>query len=288
MPDPIAITGAPGNVGTPLSRALLSRGQRVRVLARRPEHARAVLGEHPNLEIVRFEYGDRLTYVPAFAGVKKLFVVRPTNLTAVEKLMFPALDVALGAGVQQFVLLSILGAEKLPLLPHARLERHLHGNGAAFTSLRPGYFLQNFTTSHAPELKHGELFAAAGGARASFIDARDIAEAAAIVLTQDGHNGQYYDLTGAQSLTFAEAAQIFSRVLGRPVKYTSADPITFFRRWSGRGMPLQKIMGWEAIYAATRVGLIAKMTPNLSHLLGRAPRTVADFARDELKGLMEK
>lgn len=276
----IAVTGAPGNVGTPLVRALLARGARVRVLARRPEAARAVFGERPALEYRPLEFGDRRTYVPAFQGVGRLFVIRPPQVSQVARDMVPALDVALGAGVEHMALLSLQGAEKITFVPHAQLERYLRESGAAYTFLRPSFFMQNLTTTHLPELRRGEVYVPAGRGRTSLIDVRDIAEVAALVLTEPGHAGQAYELTGSEALTYTEVAGKFSAATGRPIRYTDPSPLAFFRHMRARGLPAAQVLVMEAIYATARFGLAGRVTPDTARLLGRAPRSFDDFARD--------
>jgi len=276
----IGVTGAPGNVGTPLVEALLAQGARVRVLARRPDHAREVFGERQGLEFGALEFGNRTTYVAAFQGVHRLFVTRPPQLSRVGRDMVPALDVALGAGVQQMVLLSLQGAEKNPVVPHAQLEKYLIGSGANYTLLRPSFFMQNLTTMHLPELRRGEVYVPAGRGRTSFIDVRDIADVAALVLTEPGHAGQAYELTGSEALTYTEVAEKFSAATGRPVRYADPSPLAFFRHMRARGLPAAQVLMIEAIYAAARFGLAARVTPETARLLDRAPRSFDEFARE--------
>ncbi|EYB66916.1 hypothetical protein DEIPH_ctg064orf0092 [Deinococcus phoenicis] len=276
----IGVTGAPGNVGTPLVAALLARGARVRVLARRPERARAAFGEQPGLEFGHLEFGDRRTYVAAFRGVERLFVTRPPQLSRVTRDMVPALDVALGAGVTQMALLSLQGAERNPFVPHAQLEKYLMESGVASTLLRPSFFMQNLTTTHLPELRRGEVFVPAGRGRTSFVDVRDVAEAGAAVLTEPGHAGQAYELTSSEALTYAEVAAKFSAATGRTIRYTDPSPLAFYRRLRARGVPTGQLLIMEAIYATARFGLAARVTPELARLLGRPPRTFDQFAQD--------
>ncbi|SEJ24372.1 Uncharacterized conserved protein YbjT, contains NAD(P)-binding and DUF2867 domains [Deinococcus reticulitermitis] len=276
----IGVTGAPGNVGTPLVRALLSRGARVRVLARRPDAARRVFGEQPGLDYAPLEFGDRRTYVAAFQGVERLFVARPPQVSQVARDMVPALDVALGAGVRHMALLSLQGAEKITFVPHARLEQYLLSSGVAHTLLRPSFFMQNLTTTHLPELRRGEVYIPAGQGRTSFIDVRDIADVAALVLTETGHAGQAYELTGSEALTYTEVAGKFSAATGRPIRYTDPSPLAFFRHMRARGLPTAQVMVMEAIYATARFGLAARVTPDTARLLGRAPRLFDEFSRD--------
>ncbi|MBZ9711750.1 SDR family oxidoreductase [Deinococcus multiflagellatus] len=280
-PDLIGVTGAPGNVGTPLVRELLRRGARVRVLARRPEVARQALADvAAQVEFAPLTFGERPTYARALQGLDRLFVLRPPQLSRVTRDLVPALDVALGAGVRHFALLSLQGADRLTVTPHAQLEAYLRGTGADWTFLRPGFFLQNLSTTHLPELRRGELAVPAGQGRTSFVDVRDVAEAAAVVLTEAGHAGRAYELTGPQALTYGELAEVFSGALGRPVRYTNPSPLAFFRLLRARGVPPAQILVMEAIYATARFGLAAHVSQDLPQLLGRPARTAQDFAHD--------
>ncbi|GGM08310.1 NAD(P)-dependent oxidoreductase [Deinococcus aerophilus] len=278
----IGVTGAPGNIGTPLVRELLRRGARVRVLARHPDRAQdAFAGASAGqIEVRTLEFGRRQTYLDAFGGLDSLFVLRPPQITQVRRDMVPALDVALGAGVRHFALLSLQGAHRLPFTPHAQLEQHLRGNGAAYTFLRPSFFLQNLTTTHLPELRHGELAVPAGRGRTSFVDARDVAEAAATVLTERGHEHRSYELTGPEALTYREVAEIFTHVTGKLFRYTAPSPLAFFRRMRRRGLPAAQVLALEAVYATIRLGLAGHVSADLPALLGRPSRTTADFAHD--------
>ncbi|WP_019585064.1 SDR family oxidoreductase [Deinococcus apachensis] len=275
----IGVTGAPGNVGTPLVRALLARDAQVRVLARRPEQARGAFADAPEVEVQRLDFGDRRSYVEAFRGVDRLFIVRPPQLSQVRRDMVPALDVALGAGVTQMVLLSLQGAERLPFVPHAQLEAYLRESGAGYTFLRPSFFMQNLTTMHLPELRRGEVYVPAGGGRTSFIDVRDIAEFGAVVLTEPGHEGKAYELTGSEALTYAEVAAKLTAATGRPIRYADPTPLAFFRHMRARGISTSQTLVMEAIYATARFGLAARVTPETAQLLGRPPRSFDEFAR---------
>lgn len=284
MPDSsslIGVTGAPGNVGTPLVRALLRRGARVRVLARHPDKARQAFAEvsPSQIEFGTLEFGRRRTYLNAFDGLDQLFVLRPPAVSQVSRDMFPALDVALGAGVRHFALLSLQGADKLPFTPHAQLEKHLSGNGAAFTFLRPSFFMQNLTTTHLPELRKGIIAVPAGNGRTSFVDADDVGEAAAIVLTENGDDNRAYELTGPEALTYHEVAEVFTRVTGRLYRYTSPSPLAFYRQMRRHGAGRAETLIMEGIYATARLGLAKHVSEDLRVLLGRPASSIEDFAR---------
>ncbi|WP_425147887.1 SDR family oxidoreductase [Deinococcus sp.] len=276
--DLVVVTGAPGNVGTAVVRHLLRRGARVRVVGRHLERIRATFGDA--VEAGRLNFGDRRSYVEAFRGARRLFIVRPPQVSNVTRDMVPALDVALGAGVTRMALLSLQGADRNPLAPHRKLEQYLQGAGVEFTLLRPGFFMQNLITTHLPELQaRREVYVPAGQGRTAFVDAADVGEVGALVLSEDGHAGRAYELTGSQALTYGEVAAIFSQVSGLNIRYADPTPLAFYRQMRARGLAAGYILVMEALYAAARLGQAAHLSPELGRLLGRDPTTLLQVAQ---------
>lgn len=279
MSDLIVVTGATGNVGAPLVDDLLARGAPVRVVSTNPDSARRRFGDAP--EYAKLVFGDASTYSAAFAGAGKVFVVRPPEISNVGRDMVPALNAAAWAGARHYVLLSLQGAERNPVVPHRKLELHLERSGLAYTFLRPSFFMQNLTTTHLQDLKeHAEVYVPAGQGRTSFIDARDIAAVAAKVLTEPGWAGRALELTGSEALTYAEVARLLSLASGRHITYPDPSPLAFYQRWRARGKPVAFILVMEALYAVSRLGLAARVTPETEQVLGRRPISFAQFTRD--------
>ena len=218
----ILVTGASGNVGREVVRALTARGASVRAgVYERNDTAHLF----PTVETSRFDFAAPATFPAAFDGVDRLFLMRPPAISNVNRDIRPVIDYAARAGVGHVVFLSLVGAERNPFLPHARIERLLVNSGIPWTTLRCGFFMQNLDTTHRQDIvEHNDLFVPAGGGRTAFIDARDIGDVAARVLTEAGHAGAAYALTGSESLTYGEVAAIMSAELGRPITcllYTS-------------------------------------------------------------------
>jgi uncharacterized protein YbjT (DUF2867 family) len=210
--------------------------------------------------------------------------VRPPEIADVRRLIAPAVAAAGRAGVERVVFLSLLGVERNRLVPHQRIERRLRSSGMAWTFLCAGYFMQNLNTIHRDDIReHGEIFVPAGAGQASFIDVRDIAAVAARALTEDGHAGRAYPLTGAAALGYAEVARQFTAGLGRPIRYADPSPLAFARRMAGRRLPPGLIPITLALYTTPRLGLAATVTDDAARLLGRAPiampRYIADYRR---------
>jgi nucleoside-diphosphate-sugar epimerase len=141
--------------------------------------------------------------------------------------------------------------------------------------------MQNLDTTHRADIvEHNDLFIPAGNGRTAFIDVRDIGAVAARVLTEPGHENTTYALTGRESLTYGEVADIMSAELGRPITYSDPSPLAFARRMRRRGHPWGYIAVMEGIYLTTRLGRAELVYPEASHLLGRAPITMRQYVRD--------
>ena len=279
----ILVTGATGTVGREVLRALQGSGQPVRSASTDPARAKKTL-QKAGLQAddtVRLEFGDASSYKTAFTGVDRVFLMRPPQTINVKRDMIPALEVARAQGVKRVVFMSVQGAEKNPLVPHRRVEAYLATSAFATTSLHPSFFMQNLSGVHAADVReHREIFVPAGHGKTSFIDARDVGAVAAKVLTEAGHTGKAYELTGRAALTYTEAARIFSEVLGKRVRYANPNPLRFYRRMRSRGLGRTYILVMIALYSACRFGLAGNVTADTRTLLSREPLSLAQFVAD--------
>lgn len=188
---------------------------------------------------------------------------------------------AKAAGVEHVVFLSLLGAEKNPWVPHRHVERYIEASGLAYTFLRPSFFMQNLSTTHRADIRdRHEVFVPAGRGRTSFIDARDIAAVAVTTLTEPGHEGKAYPLTGSEALTYAEVATVLTDVLGRPIRYTDPWISEFVIGLLRQGHPLPFVFVMVGIYTTAKLGLAGKVTADTERLLGRAQIRFRRFAED--------
>ena len=165
-----------------------------------------------------------------------------------------------------------MGAARL----HSASERELAASGLPFTILRPNFFAQTFTGM----VQQGRMFTSAGEGRVSVVDARDVAEAAAAVLTGEGHEGRTYTLTGPEALTFAEAAAVIGEETGSAVQHVDLPAEQLAAGMAQFGIPdwlAQDIASLQTVYAE---GGGAEVTDDVRALTGREPRTLRDFVRD--------
>lgn len=271
----VLVTGATGTVGSLVADRLLDRAElTVRVASRSPASAR----KRFDCEVTRFDFTDPTTYRETFRGVDRLFLVRPPAISRVRRDIVPALAAAVGAGVEQVVFLSVLGAGRNRIIPHARIESWLSSADVDTTVLRPSFFMQNLTTTHRDEIRDGELFVPAGDGETSFVDARDVADCAVAALAE--HRTGTYDITGSAALDYSAVCEILSTVLDREIQYADPSLARFFAQRYRIDRDLAKVFVMVGIYTTARLGLSDRVTSDVRELLGREPITFEQFARD--------
>lgn len=271
----ILVTGATGNVGAEVLKILVTAGARVLAAARSGD-TKVPSGA----EIVRFDFREPGTF-SAFQGVRRVFLMRPPEMSDARRDLGPAIEAMKAAGVQQVVFLSLLGAEKNPVVPHRAVEKLLLESGMDWVFLRPSFFMQNLSTTHRDDIKErGDVFVPAGNGRTSFIDVRDIAAVGAKALLE-GHRNVAYPLTGDEALTYDDVARELSLALERKITYSNPSAFRFYRAWRARGKPTPFILVMIAIYTTVKLGFAAKITDDTRRLLGRPAITFRQFAHDE-------
>nr|WSX78314.1 NAD(P)H-binding protein [Streptomyces sp. NBC_00899] len=268
----VLVIGATGKSGRPVVDALVARGAKVRAASRTPGAAA------PGVEPVRFDWDDRSTWRPALEGAEGLYVVGPVRQSEPELLMHQLLDDA--DGIRRVVLLSVLGADRLPsLVPMAGWEHDLRMSGREWTVLRPNWFQQNFGEGFAGPLRErGVLELPAGEAALSFVDTRDVGEVAAVALTSGGHGGQVYELTGPSALTHGEALSALGRADGRDLRYVPQEPAAFAAALRGRGVAERSVEWQLALFRLMREGGNAVVTSTVREVTGRPARSFLAYA----------
>lgn len=229
MDSSLLVLGALGNVGAEVVRSLLAAGASVRAADLFPEKIVQRFGE--DVAAVPFDYGRPDTFAPAFAGIRKAFVMRPPQIADVQGLMVPALEAAKVAGVKHMVFLSLIGIEQNTRVPHYKVEQWMLNSGLDYTFLRCSFFMQNLNTTHRAEIRErDEIYVPVGDAKTSFLDVRDIGAVAALALLHPGHAKKAYELTGSEALDYYQVADLFTQVLGRKIAYKNPAALAFFLR----------------------------------------------------------
>ena len=269
----ILVSNANGKVGQEVVKALLAKGESVRVGARDLAKARA---EFPGAEVVELDLGKPETLAAAVKGASAVFAATPYHLLpAGEEALIGA---AKAAGVRRFVKLSALGVEANPDSPHTLAEKTLANSGLSWTIVRPTFFMQNYSTQAAGSVKAGAIYEPAGAGATSFVDTRDIADVAVAALTEAGHESMAYGLTGPAALTRDQVAAELSKASGRPVKYVEIDDAALRGAMAGAPPALVELM--SALFGYVRAGYTAAVSGDVSRVTGRPARDFASFAAD--------
>jgi uncharacterized protein YbjT (DUF2867 family) len=278
----VLVIGPTGTVGSQLLPLLAEQRTPVRALVHAGGRAASRL---TGVEVATGDLTDLSTLVQAMTGVQRVYLLTPPAPADLHVQMERnALDGAIKTGVVHVVKQSVhLAAPDAPvgiMRSHFRCEELLRASGLPFTILRPNSFMQNLLM-FAPAIRQtGALAAPAHGVRLSLIDARDVAAVAAAVLTQHGHEGATYQLTGPEALGFAELARQLTRAIGAPIAYADLPVDQSRARMRAAGMPEFLLQEAIAHFDYWRTGVGAEVTSHLGDLIGRPPRTFAAFAHD--------
>ena len=277
MSHKILVLGATGNVGQPLVQTLLRQGQQVKAASR---SAKPVAGA----ESVVFDYARPETFPAAFEGVDRAYVMLPTGYVNSKELLLPVIQAAAERHVK-VVFQSAFGVDADDSIPYRQVEIALEKSGTPFVILRPNWFSDNFHTFWKAGIDHGQIAVPAAEGKSSFIDVRDIAESAAAALTTNRFDGQAFNLTGPEAVSYAQAAQILSGVIGKPVAYTPIDDQAFIGILTGAGVPGDYAGFLASIFHPVREGWTAAVTDHAQLLTGKPPRSLATYAREHATAL---
>jgi NAD(P)H dehydrogenase (quinone) len=232
----IVVTGATGRLGRLAVEALLRRGVpagQIVAVGRAVEKI-ADLAER-GVVVRRADFGDPDTLPAAFAGAEKVLFISGNDLGQRGPQHRAVIAAAKDAGATLVAYTSIPHADTSDLIlarEHAETERALIASGLPYSLLRNSWYLENYTGTLATTLEHG-LVGATGDGRISAATRADFAEAAAAVITGDGHENTVYEL-GGESFTLTELAAVISRESGREVGYTDLPRSSTSRCWSAR------------------------------------------------------
>ncbi len=261
--QPTLVLGATGKTGARVVDRLQARGVPVRAGSRGGDPA--------------FEWDDRSTWAPVLRGARAAYVAFHPDLAvpgAAATIEALAAEAA-AAGIRRLVLLSGRGEPEAQ-----RAEQAVQASGAEWTIVRCSWFNQNFSESFLLDpVLAGEVALPAGDVPEPFVDAEDIADVAVAALTEDGHAGRVYELTGPRLLTLAQAIGGIATAAGRPIRFVPVSLEQFAAGLGGHGVPQDVVALMTYLFAEVLDGRNAQLADGVQQALGRAPRDFADYAR---------
>lgn len=273
----ILVTGATGNVGKDLVKRLVDKGAQVRVLLRDQKKA-AALGDR--VEVVIGDLNKPETLGAPMQGVEKLFLVTPDTGQVAN-----LLKVAKQAGVKHVVKLSTIEADRSlgPGKWHRQQEELIKSMGFEWTFLRPTMMMVNTIEWWGETIKsQNAVYFPGGKGKVSPVDPRDVATIACTVLTQSGHEGQIYGLTGPEAFTISEMVQIVAKALDKPIRYTDVPVFAAAMGMLRFGLPFYVVMGLIQTLGALRRSEHAYVTDVVEQVGKCKPRTFNEWCRENI------
>lgn len=257
------VIGATGKTGRRVAERLHVRGATVRAASRSSE--------------IPLDWHEPETWEPALRGASAAYISYYPDLAApgAADAIGELSRLAVRTGVRRLVLLSGRGEEEAQ-----RAERALQDSGADWTVVRCSWFAQNFSEgAFAEPIAAGELALPVDSIGEPFVDAEDVAEVAVAALTQDGHAGQVYELTGPRLLTFAEAVGEIAAACGRDVRFVPITVYEFSAEMVALGVPADQVAMLRFLFTEVLDGRNAHVTDGVQRALGRAPTDFNEYAR---------
>jgi uncharacterized protein YbjT (DUF2867 family) len=275
----ILITGASGNAGQEVLKQIVQAGHRVRGAFQSAEKA---ANAPTGVEAVIVDYNQPETMRAALKGVERVFLVGPVTPTLVE-LERKATDAMKHAGgVRQIVKLSAMGPRDATFPgQHRESEDYIKSTGIGYTFLRPNGFMQNMAFYNGGTIKtQSAFYGCQGNGKVSHIDLRDIGAVAVKTLTEDGHSGKIYALTGPEAVTNSHIAEIFSVALGREIKYVDLSSDQMKQALVAAGTPEWAANGIVNLNELYRNGGASEVTNDVERILGRKPIAFERYSQD--------
>ena len=277
----IAVTGATGHLGRLAIESLLERGvpaDQIVAIARSAEKARGLADRGVQVRLADYSRPEELA--AALQGVDKLLLISASEVGQRLAQHRNILAAARQAGVKLIAYTSILHADtsRMQLAgEHRATEELIRASGIPFVLLRNGWYLENYTDNLAPALEHGALLGSAGEGRVSAAARADFAEAAAVVVTEDGHANRVYELAGDEAFTLSELADIISRESGKPVEYRDLPEEEYAKILLSFGLPEPLARALADSDTGITRGELEDGSGDLRRLIGR-PTTTARAA----------
>lgn len=284
----IILTGATGTIGSALMTRLSAGGVRARALAHSPSGRTAIASQ--GFQPVEGDFDKAKTLVAAFQGCERLFLLSPPHPDQAEREK-AAIDAASRAGVSFVVALSVMGADASSPSAfarwHADVDEHLACSGLDYAILRPAGFMQTHLWPITTIRDEGRWYGMTGDGAAAFIDAEDIAAAAAAALTGPNHSQSVLELTGPAAISMPQAADELATVTGRPITYIDVPEEDYRSSLDSAGLPDWISAAIVALYRGIRAGHAATVTDGVQRLTGHAPRNYRHFAEAHQSDLAE-
>lgn len=282
----ILISGASGNIGYEIIRGLKKIQSTHNIIAGNynTERAKKILAEFDHLEYRKLNFADPATFEVALENIDIVFLLRPPQLADVPKYFAPFTQKMKEKGISKVVFLSVQGVENQKFIPHHKLEKLIVDEGFDYAFLRPGYFMQNLTTTLLHEIKNeNKIFIPSGKLKFNWVDARDIGLVGAHILNDfEKYKNKAYEITGSEFVGFEVAAKTLSKITGKSITYESPNLIKFFREKRKLGISKPMIFVMIMLHYLPRFGKNkSRLTRTVKEICNTEPGIIKEFVLRE-------
>jgi uncharacterized protein YbjT (DUF2867 family) len=286
----ILVTGATGNVGKEVINYLYKSDNAsvIIVAARNIKTAKNTFSNFPKLFFRNFDFESPYSFDSAFRDVDILFLLRPPQISEIDKFFRPLLESAKRNRIKKVVFLSVQGAAKSKVIPHNKIERLIKLNKFKYIFIRPSYFMQNLTTTLLPEIVENQTITLPSGrAKFNWIDVKNIGEVLAILINSfEEFQDRAYDITGTENRSFKEVTELMTQITGTKFRFNNINPISFYFKKRKNGVPHGFAMVMTILHFLPRLQKDPEISNHYFKLTGNKTTTLKDFIHRKKGKLM--
>ncbi|ABZ95368.1 Nucleoside-diphosphate-sugar epimerase [Leptospira biflexa serovar Patoc strain 'Patoc 1 (Ames)'] len=276
----VFVYGGSGLVGGHLIKELQKNGHEVWAGSRKPESQK----KESNLTWVYADSKETKKGLEILEAVDAAYFLSPPGETNQYEILSPWIEKAKQVGLKKLVLMTAMGVDHAPPeAPFRKTEILLEGAGIPWNIIRPNWFMQNFNSFWIAGIKQdGKIYFPGGNATVSFIDARDIASVASVLLTTDDFVNQSITLTGKESLDHVQVSKYISFVSGKNIEYVDVDPKVFESSLVSAGLSKDYAAFLVMIAGALKEGFASPIIDSVQKITGKEPVTFQKYAEDHV------
>ncbi|MEI6577213.1 MAG: SDR family oxidoreductase [Bacteroidota bacterium] len=280
----ILVTGATGHFGGATIDFLLKKMPAGEIAALVRDENKATELKAKGVDVRVGNYDDTASLIQAFQGVDKLLLVSGSDIMNRQKQHVAAIDAAKQAGVKHIVYTSFSRKNETETSPigivataHIETDKYIKKSGIPYTLMLNGLYADVLPMFFGEKVMETGVFLPAGDGKVSYMTRREMAEAAANILSSEGHANKTYVISNTENYSLFEAADILSEIAGKKVTYLNPSAERFIEAMTNMGVPQDGIMAMSSFSEAIRVGEFETSHTDIIQLLGRAPLSLKEY-----------